>query len=135
MCEIHRVEDIDGIKTEINQFIDELTVATTNSRIYSHDHPRVTRTVASLVKGLAAYLAENETDHLIVGTAEGFLFHDRRPLLGASLSASKIIDALHEIGSGGISIDAACHRDRLPQPAPDSRRTAARPRELRGGQS
>ncbi len=105
MCEIHRAEDVESTKKGISEFIDELVVATTNARIYSHDHPRVSSSIETLVSSLGEQIDRSESHQLFIGAAEGFLFHDQRALLGASLSAAKIIDALEEVGAGGLSFD------------------------------
>ncbi len=104
MCDLHREEEQESPRCGITELVDELTVAVTNSRIYSSDHPRVQSSIAVLRRCLEALLKEEDSDQLVIGSAEGFLFYKRKPLLGASLSAARVIEALKAVGSGGLSL-------------------------------
>lgn len=83
-------------------FVDELVVALTNARIYQPDHPRVLRSLTSLSVQLESLLKLSSRSSLIIGAAEDYLFHEGKPLLGASLSALRLIKSLEALGSGGI---------------------------------
>jgi putative nucleotidyltransferase with HDIG domain len=104
MCDAHpHDETCTAAAPDVSGFLDEIVVALSNARIYRPDHPRVTTSVTALVEGLAAWLEAKGRDRLEVGTADGFLFHDQRPLLGASLSAPRIVAPLKRLGSGGLA--------------------------------
>lgn len=83
-------------------FVDELVVALTNARIYQPEHPRVRTSLESLATSLRTLLGGDDTSSLILGASEDYLFHEGKPLLGASLSSSRLIKALGTLGSGGI---------------------------------
>lgn len=104
MCDAHpHDQTATAPSLDVSGFVDEIVVAVSNARIYRPDHPRVAASITALVEGLEAWLVERVSDRLEIGTAEGFLFHDRRPLLGASLSAPRIVGPLKRLGSGGLA--------------------------------
>lgn len=102
MCDLHAATDTCPA-LDVSGLVDEIVVAVSNARIYRPDHPRVTSSVQALLAGLDAWMETKQRDRLEIGTADGFLFHDRRPLLGASLSAPRIVGPLRRLGSGGLS--------------------------------
>jgi HD-GYP domain-containing protein (c-di-GMP phosphodiesterase class II) len=89
----------------IGDFVDELLVAVMNARIYWPDHPRVVASVRSLKRILAALFGPEPRENLVLGVSEGYLFFEGRPLLGASLSALRLISALGASSAGGIALD------------------------------
>ena len=106
MCDLH---DRDEAQAEhrvgVSEFVDELVVAFTNSRVYAADHPRVGDTIDVLVRSLEILLEPDQAQSLKIGAADGYLFVSERPLLGASLSALRILDPLKKLESGGIVFD------------------------------
>ncbi len=103
MCELHH----HGIATEdqpvgASEFIDQLVVCVTNARIYWRDHPRVLTSLRALADMHRALLAKENLDELVFGIADGFLFYNQRPLLGASLSAPRVIEPIKRLESGGL---------------------------------
>jgi putative nucleotidyltransferase with HDIG domain len=105
MCDAHPHDDACATMPvpDVNGIVDEIVVALSNARIYRPDHPRVTTSIQALVEDLAAWLESKGRDRLEIGTADGFLFHDQRPLLGASLSAPRIVAPLKSLKSGGLA--------------------------------
>lgn len=105
MCDApHRIEPDPPTTVGVGGLVEELVVATTSVRMYYDDHPRVRESVQALAVGLEELLGTAEAMSVDVGVAEGCLFVDRRPLLGASLAAARVISPLAEIGAGGISL-------------------------------
>lgn len=103
MCDLHHRDEAQSeLRVGISEFVDELVVAFTNSRVYAPDHPRVRDTVSVLVRSLESLFDENDPHRLKIGAADGFLFVNERPLLGASLSALRILQPLKQLQSGGI---------------------------------
>ncbi|MHC5011505.1 MAG: hypothetical protein ACYTG6_11230, partial [Planctomycetota bacterium] len=115
MCELHRPDDADAERlASISTFVDELVVAITSRRVYWSDHPRVTDALATVLRLLRRHIEEAESDRLEIGYSEGYLFHDKRPLLGASLSAPRIIRPLADLKAGGLYFSRrATERDLL----------------------
>jgi len=103
MCQIHDASGASAPKFDATTLVDELVVALSNARIYRPDHPRVTGAAEALVAGLKGWFAAEDAERFEIGTSDGFLFHARRPLLGASLSASRLIEPLTAVGSGGLA--------------------------------
>ena len=105
MCNAHpHDEPCTATALDVSGLLDEIVVAVSNARIYRPDHPRVAASIETLVEGLETWLTSHHAERLEIGTADGFLFHDRRPLLGASLSAPRIIEPLKRLGSGGLAL-------------------------------
>ena len=105
MCELHHNAPSSEPRLSISGFVDELVVAITNGRIYWNEHPRVKSSIASLKRGLQNLLAHNGRERIEIGSFDGYLIVEERPLLGASLSAPRIIRPLSELGSGGIAFE------------------------------
>ena len=94
-------------------FVDELVVALTNGRIFSREHPRVQSSLESLHESLLDMLGHTRGATVVLGAAEGFVFFDRRPLLGASMAAQRIQQPLRELESGGLAFDPKTTLDEL----------------------
>jgi HD-GYP domain-containing protein (c-di-GMP phosphodiesterase class II) len=104
MCDLHDPQDAAPVAFDVSTLVDEVVVALSNARIYRPDHPRVTGAADAVETGLAAWFqAEPEAERCEVGFADGFLFHRRRPLVGVSLSATRLIEPLSALGSGGLA--------------------------------
>ncbi len=113
MCDLHREEEQDKPRCGIAELVDELTVALTNSRIYGEGHPRVESSIASLRHSVEALANADGPRPIVLGTSQGFLFYRQKPLLGASLSSAKIIEALTLCHAGALSIDPRAQRYEL----------------------
>jgi HD-GYP domain-containing protein (c-di-GMP phosphodiesterase class II) len=113
MCDVHPHDAVcTAPALDVNAFLDEIVVAVSNARIYRPDHPRVTTSITTLAESLEERLSSKGVDRLEIGTADGFLFHERRPLLGASLSAPRIVQPLRKLRSGGLAfLRGAEHMD------------------------
>ncbi len=103
MCLIHEPLALVAPKFDASTLVDELVVALSNARIYRPEHPRVTGAADAVVAGLRAWFAAENVERFEIGTSDGFLFHACRPLLGASLSAARLIEPLTSVGSGGLA--------------------------------
>ena len=95
----------------VTELIEELVVAQATIRIYAADHPRVTEALDSLSAGVEEILGNTEQEELRLGVTDGYMFVDGRPLFGASLVASRIIQPLTEMDSGGLLIERGASRD------------------------
>ena len=93
----------------VTAFIDELVVGMVNMRIYGRTHPRVQAILDQLERKLR-YLTPPGKDGLVLGLAEGYLIHEDRPLLDASLSAPRMIHILEEMGCSGLRFDRETDR-------------------------
>ncbi len=91
---------------DISDFVDELLVAVMNARIYWAEHPRVATSVRALKGMLGSLAGEGPGAELVLGVADGYLFHGGRPLLGPSLSALRLIATLGTARSGSVAFTA-----------------------------
>lgn len=89
-------------KILINDFVDELIVGLMNTRIYWNDHPRVTYSVEEMVKMMPRLQSEYKSEEFEIHVTENRIIYDRRPLLGASVSAPKLMEAMADRKVGGI---------------------------------
>ena len=114
MCEQHLSdEERDHKPTGPVAFVDELVVALTNGRIYSREHPRVQASLDTLHDSLGEMLRSTNGRTVAIGASDGFLFFERRPLLGATLSSQRLIEPLMALSSGGIAFEPTTSRDDL----------------------
>lgn len=103
MCDLHFRDDDQAAQTlDIGDFVDELVVAMTTVRIYHPSHPRVQATLTELQRTLEKLLRATNRQDFELGVVDGYLVHDKRPLLGASLAAQQLIVPLEGIGAGGV---------------------------------
>jgi HD-GYP domain-containing protein (c-di-GMP phosphodiesterase class II) len=90
--------------TQATLLIDEFIAALVNSRIYEVDHPRVQGSLQRL-KQLLVELANTTGENTVqLGSADGLVVFQERPLLGASIGASRLLATLQQWGSGGLSL-------------------------------
>ncbi|MFK7740203.1 MAG: HD-GYP domain-containing protein [Planctomycetota bacterium] len=93
--------------TEASLLAEALVAAMINSRIYAISHPRVTDTMRD-VRGQIQRLCDHSGDQTLrLGSFDRMLVFARRPLLGASLSISRLLDRLDALSSGGLEFDRA----------------------------
>ena len=114
MCDRHLTDEERGQRpTGPVAFVDELVVALTNARIYSPDHPRLQSAIQTLHHGIQHLFAEHPGPQVQIGSYDGFVFFQARPLLGASLAARRIIETLAKLGAGGLSFEPATSVEEL----------------------
>ncbi|MDA1195971.1 MAG: hypothetical protein O2894_12410 [Planctomycetota bacterium] len=114
MCERHLTdEERANEPAGPGAFVDELVVALTNARIYAAGHPRVETAIDALETSLRRVLAAHPGPRVQFGVADGYVFFQTRPLLGASLSAGKLIELLGRLDAGGLSFESTTDRDDL----------------------
>ena len=90
----------------INGFVDELVVALVNTGIYWPEHPRVEAAIQELQRLHGEVLAQTEDRTLVLGVVDEYLVYEKRPLVGASLAAARILKPLSARKSGGIEFKA-----------------------------
>jgi HD-GYP domain-containing protein (c-di-GMP phosphodiesterase class II) len=114
MCQQHLTTEERATRpTDAVGFVDEMVVAMTNSRIYTAGHPRVESSIEALADSLSELQGRQRGERVELGCADGFVFFDSRPLLGASLSARRLIEPLAALGSGGLAFDPTADQDAL----------------------
>jgi putative nucleotidyltransferase with HDIG domain len=84
--------------------IEHLVAALVNVRIYAPNHPRVQASLVGVQRTLHELATVARTDPIQLGWAEDLMIFQQRPVLGASLSASRLIDLLRQWGAGGIEL-------------------------------
>ncbi len=113
MCDLHHPGEEAPVRTGITDFVDELVVCLTNSRIYWAQHPRVQSSIENLLVILKARFDASKNGNVDIGASDGYLFHEKQPLLGASLSAARIVEPLTKLQSGGIRFKRGADQDAL----------------------
>jgi HD-GYP domain-containing protein (c-di-GMP phosphodiesterase class II) len=89
-------------RVTITDFVDELVAALLTRRLYNRSHTRVRGRIAELKVLHRRLIEASKHPSLVLGTIEGFLLYDDRPLLGASMGAKALIDRLVARNAGGI---------------------------------
>jgi HD-GYP domain-containing protein (c-di-GMP phosphodiesterase class II) len=90
--------------TAATQLVDELVAAMVNTRIYASNHPRVQGSIESVRRRLAELAELTRQDPICLGATAHFVVFQQRPLLGASIGASRLLAALRQWGSGGLEL-------------------------------
>ena len=108
----------------VGEVVADLSAALVNTRIYAADHPRVRGSVESVADCVRSLPADGDGRSLRLATTGDLLVYGDRPLLGASMSASRLIQSLAAWSSGGIEIDATV---RTPELVAFLRELVARP--------
>ncbi len=112
MCDLHaRDADQNAQPLEIEDFVDELVVSLTNVRIYGRTHPRVRAILEALEKALETLLGKTGAAELELGAVDGYIVHERRALLGATLGAQRLLEPLQRLDSGGIALERGTRAD------------------------
>jgi putative nucleotidyltransferase with HDIG domain len=89
-------------RVTITDFVDELVAALLTRRLYNRTHSRLRSRIAELRILHRRLVEASPQKQLVLGTTEGYLLYDDRPLLGASMGAKTLIDRLAARGAGGI---------------------------------
>tara|TARA_R110002072_G_scaffold228234_9_gene385250 strand:- start:15291 stop:16706 length:1416 start_codon:yes stop_codon:yes gene_type:complete len=91
--------------TEATLLSESVIAALVNSRIYALTHPRVIHSMDE-VRDRTHTLVEITGERSVrLGSYNGMLVFQKRPLLGASLGVARLNEKLEEFGAGGIEID------------------------------
>jgi HD-GYP domain-containing protein (c-di-GMP phosphodiesterase class II) len=111
MCDRDKPQSVDELPPiALEDVVDQLLVLLTNARMYAGDHPRVAAAVGRLEQDLDAWCATTGRQELVLGTVDGYLVHDKRPLLGASMAARRLIEPLERMSAGGVAIARGARR-------------------------
>ncbi len=89
----------------IVEMIDDLSAAMVNARIYRSDHPRVQTSIESAWRFMERLLTSTSESAVRLSVLDELILFRGQPLLGASLTASRLVQTLGSIGSGGLEID------------------------------
>jgi HD-GYP domain-containing protein (c-di-GMP phosphodiesterase class II) len=87
----------------VNDIVTEFVAAMLNAKIYFLDHPRVDHSLLAVMSALS----ELGVDNVKLSVVGNFLVYRQRPLLSASLAASRLIQALDAWKSGGLELNRA----------------------------
>jgi len=94
------------ITTEATLLVDEIVAALVNARIYATSHPRVQDSIATVRKSVAELARESGENPVRIACADGLVVFQQKPLLGASIGASRLLELLRQWGSGGLEFAA-----------------------------
>ena len=92
------------VTTEATLLVDEMVAALVNARIYATTHPRVQDSIAQVRSSVADLARISGRDPIRIACADGLIVFERKPLLGASMSASRLLGLLTQWSSGGIEL-------------------------------
>ncbi len=84
--------------------VDGLVSCLVNTQIYWSSHQRVLDSIHEVQEGLQQLCELLNEDSIVISVASEYLVFQQRPLLGASLAASRIIKPMKKWESGGIEI-------------------------------
>jgi len=92
--------------TEATLLAEHLVAALVNSRIYAVTHPRVAASIESVRDQVHLMAVATGEQSLRIGSYDGMIVYQGKPLLGASLGVARLNERLQLFGAGGIEFDA-----------------------------
>lgn len=101
------------VNTEASMLVDEIVAALVNARIYATTHPRVQESIGAVQKTVASLARSAGEDPVRLGCADGMVVFQQRPLLGASMGASRLLSLLTQWNAGGIELGSGVSRPEL----------------------
>ena len=96
------IKDDQARAAAISELVDAFVVSMMNTRIYPPSHPRVVASLGEIRSALQK--APFATGPVTLGIVDKCLVFEGRPLIGASLSAKRLIDAIADRGAGAIEL-------------------------------
>ena len=99
--------------TEATLLAEAIVAALVNCRIYTLTHSRVRCSIDRVREVLGRLCEGIGKPSARLGSFDGMLVFDRRPLLGASLSVARLNERLGGLGAGGVEFDAYAAADEL----------------------
>ena len=97
----------------VTELVDDFVAALINTRIYWSDHARVVSSIQSVLKKLREICRVGALESLTISVTKEFLVFDERPLLGATLNASRLISSLRDWKCGGIRLSRSTNKSDL----------------------
>ncbi len=97
----------------ITNLVDEIVVSMMNCRVYPATHPRVTASVQEIRRHLGELATSTGQKSVTLGVIDGCLVHGDRPLLDASMSSKRLIQAIQERGADALQIDCNANEDEI----------------------
>lgn len=94
--------------TRVCETVDELSTTLVNARIYRPDHPRVRLSADEVATSLADLGGRAS---LRLSVADDVLVFDEQPLIGSSMTATRLIEGLERWGAGGLELDHGTSAD------------------------
>ena len=101
------------VTTEATLLVDEIVAALVNARIYATSHPRVQDSIATVHKTVAELARASGEDPVRIACADGLVVFQQKPLLGASIGASRLLGLLQQWSSGGLELGGQVTRNEL----------------------
>ena len=82
--------------------VEELVVALMNIRAFAPDHPRILSSLEKIIQQVELLLVVGNCNRIRIGVMGGFILYRGEPLLGASLSATKLLRRVQKRRSDGL---------------------------------
>ncbi|MHC5063539.1 MAG: HD-GYP domain-containing protein [Planctomycetota bacterium] len=97
----------------VTALIDELVSALLGTDVHHSNHPQVQETVDSVQHQLLDLTHQLGQDSLCLAVLDDLLVFQDKPLLSASLSASRLIRSLGNLGASGIELHAGATKEHI----------------------
>ncbi len=97
----------------VTALIDELVSALLGTDVHHSNHPQVQETVDSLQHQLLDLTHQLGQDSLCLAVLDDLLVFQDKPLLSASLSASRLIRSLGNLGASGLELHAGATKEHI----------------------
>lgn len=101
------------ITTEATLLVDEIVAALVNARIYATTHPRVQDSIGAVQATVGELAKASGQDPVRIACADGLVVFQQKPLLGASIGASRLLTLLSQWSAGGLELGSDVTRGAL----------------------
>lgn len=108
-----RTTERQDLTTRATMLVDEFVTALVNSRIYQLDHPRLQDSLTRVLDHVRELGNFAGIDRIRIACTEGMVFFSGKPLVGASISAARLIALLDNWKAGGIELARHATREEL----------------------
>ena len=92
-------------------YVERLLFALVHAQLYGPGHARVREAAADVSKAVRERCEREHTSATLLGVVAGQVVVDGKPLLGASLSARRLLQRIEAVGAGGVELGATTSAD------------------------
>ena len=86
----------------VSEFVERLLFSLVNSQLYGTDNARVREGVDQAARRLSEHCVAKSVPSVLLGAVAGLVILEGRPVLGASLSARRLLSRIQDRGAGGV---------------------------------
>ncbi len=95
---------VTGRPRRVADLVADLSMLLNQARFYGNEHGNAKKAAEAALQTIEALLRESNGRPIEIGNADGYLFHDQRPLFDTDRAADRLRPVLEDVGAGGIHV-------------------------------